>query len=111
MVSSSRVFRTVTGFFSACLAIILIFNQTSAATLRSFTLTYDVDLQSAREQLPIINEWRTSGTATYKDSNNNETSCGVLNAYTYDYALEQIALQRAYEIAVNFAHTRPDGSD
>ncbi len=109
MVSSSRVFRTVTGFFSACLAVILLFNQSSAATLRSFTLTYDVDLQSARTQLPIINEWRQSGTATYKDKNGNDVNCGVLKAYTYDYTLEQIALQRAYEVAVKFDHTRPNG--
>ena len=110
MVSSSRVFKTVTVFFSACLAVILLFSQTSAATLKSFTLTYDVDLQSAREQFTLINEWRTSGTATYKDQNGNEVSCGVLKAYTYDYTLEQIALQRAYEVAVKFGHTRPNGN-
>ena len=109
MVSSSRVLRTITGFLSSCLVIILLFNQSSAATLRSFTLTYEVDLQSAREQFELINEWRTSGTATYKDQNGNEVSCGVLKAYTYDYTLEQIALQRAYEVAVKFGHTRPNG--
>ena len=110
MVSSSRVLRTITGFLSSCLVVILLFNQSFAATLRSFTLTNDVDLQSAREQFELINEWRTSGTATYKNTSGSDVSCGVLNAYTYDYTLEKIALQRAYEVAVKFGHSRPGGS-
>jgi len=110
MVTSSRKFKSFAGIISSFIVIFMLLGNVSAATYRSFTLTYEVDMQSARDQLQLINEWRTSGTATYKNTSNVDVSCGVLKAYTYDYALEQIALQRAYEIAVSFDHTRPDGT-
>ena len=84
----------------------------SASTYRTFTFDYEVDMQSARDMLDMINDWRTGGDAWYWNSNNTDkTQCGKLPAYTYDYNLEQIALQRAYEIALKFDHTRPDGTD
>lgn len=33
----------------------------------------------------------------------------VTNAYVYDYNLEAVAMQRAIELSVNYAHLRPDG--
>ena len=86
------------------------FSVSAATSIRSFELTYEVDQQAARDMLTLINDWRTSGEAWYYLSDGSVHDCGVLNAYTYDYDLEQIALQRAYEIAVSFAHTRPDGT-
>lgn len=85
-------------------------NTVAADTIKTFDLTYTVDNETARTMLPMINEWRQSGDTWYWNENGTKYSCGTLSAYTYDYNLEQIALQRAYEAAVNFEHYRPDGS-
>ncbi len=49
--------------------------------------------------------WNKDGTKTVYNSGSN-TKLGTL---TYDYDLEAIAMQRAAEIALNWAHTRPNG--
>lgn len=69
----------------------------------------------ARRMGKMINDFRTSttdawywnkdGTKTVYNSGSN-TKLGTL---TYDYDLEAIAMQRAAEIALNWAHTRPNG--
>ena len=69
----------------------------------------------ARRMGQMINDFRTSttdawywnkdGTKTVYNSGSN-TKLGTL---TYDYDLEAIAMQRAAEIALNWAHTRPNG--
>ena len=94
----------------ALLTVILFSNCISAATIKSYSMTYNVDNQSARDMLAMINDWRTGGSAWYWNSDNTtKYQCGKLSALTYDYNLEQIALQRAYEVAVSFSHTRPNG--
>ena len=90
------------------LVLVLFSGNVSAATYRTFNLTYEVDTTGARSMLQMINDWRTSGEAWQYDSSNQKVNLGVLPAYTYDYNLEQIALQRAYEVAIYFAHERPD---
>ena len=103
--------RKLRPLFVVFLVVLFFSNSVSAATVKSFTMTYEVDNQIAREMLPMINEWRTGGEAWYWNENNTRYNCGKLSAYTYDYNLEQIALQRAYEAAVSFEHTRPNGQD
>ena len=64
----------------------------------------------ARKMLDLINTFRTSGEANYKDKDNSALiQCGELNELTYDYELEAIAMQRAMEIAIYNSHTRPNG--
>lgn len=64
----------------------------------------------ARKMLDLINTFRTSGEANYKDKDNSTLiQCGELNEFTYDYELEAIAMQRAMEIAIYNSHTRPNG--
>ena len=66
----------------------------------------------ARQMLSLINEFRTSGEAWYwNESDTAKVSCGQLDALTYDYELERIAMQRAMEIAIYYSHTRPNGTD
>ncbi len=72
----------------------------------------------ARTMLKMINDWRTGDDAWYwsdQTSTNkiwfNTNSSNQLSELTYDYALEQIAMIRAAEIAISFAHTRPNGED
>lgn len=106
------MFRKIQSFFAAVLVIALFSSTVSAATYRTFTLQYEVDNESARQLLTEINTWRTSGDAWYWNADNTtKTQCGKLKAYTYDYNLEMIALQRAYESCFRFAesHNRPDG--
>ncbi len=103
--------RKLRPFFAVLLVIFLFSGSVSAAAIKSVNLTCDVDTASARSMLKMINDWRTSGDAWYYNSDNSVHECGVLKAYTYDYDLEQIALQRAYEIVVSFDHTRPNGEN
>lgn len=63
----------------------------------------------ARSMLKMINEFRTGNDAWYWSSDNTTKISCQSNVLTYDYNLEKIAMQRAAEIALSFAHTRPNG--
>ncbi len=69
----------------------------------------------ARAVLELVNEFRTGEEAWFWNSDDTtKTEYNVeggtyLGELTYDYALEQIAMQRAVEIVVSFEHTRPNG--
>ena len=59
-----------------------------------------------------INSFRTGNEAWYWNSDNKtKTKCKNLGKLKYDYNLEQIAMQRAAEIAFQFSHERTDGTD
>ena len=104
------VLRKLRSLFAAMLVCAFFSNAVAADTIKSFDITYTVDNESARAMLPMINEWRQSGEAWYwNETDTAKVMCNVLHEYTYDYNLEQIALQRAYEAAVSFSHTRPNG--
>ena len=64
----------------------------------------------ARSMLKMINDFRKSSDAWYWDENNNKYICSGLQDFTYDYELEEAAMQRAAEISAKFSHTRPDGT-
>ena len=103
--------RRIRPLIVAFLVVVFFSTNVLAANIQTFNVPYTVDYASARSMLPLINEWRQSGDAWYWNQNNSDKiQCGKLAAYSYDYNLEQIAYQRAFEIAVNFSHTRPDGS-
>ena len=75
----------------------------------SITVTYDQT--GARGMLEMINQFRSSSDAwLYNKSGTKETVTG-LSPLKYDYTLEQIAMQRAGELAIRYSHTRPDGSN
>ena len=64
----------------------------------------------ARKMLAMINEFRTGNEAWILNSDNQtKTTLKNLNNLEYDYKLEEFAMQRAAEIALNFSHTRPNG--
>ena len=66
----------------------------------------------ARTMLQMINDFRTGGDAWYWNSDNvTFTQRRNLSRLQYDDELEATALVRAQEIARNFDHTRPDGTD
>lgn len=69
----------------------------------------------ARSLIEKVNDLRTEAGVWYW--NDDDTTKTVLNTgagdsletLTYDYALEQIAMQRAAELVIRFEHTRPNG--
>ena len=66
--------------------------------------------ESARSMLAMINEFRTGPEAWEWNADNTEKIWhSGLQELKYDYHLEQIAMQRAVEIALSFSHTRPNG--
>ncbi len=88
----------------------------------SSTTTVGIDLQygqtEARKMLQMINAFRTSPSDAWfwQEDNVNKTIFNTqpdqkLSELQYDYRLEQIAMQRATEIALSFSHTRPNGQE
>ena len=75
-------------------------------------LTIEVNfIQSdARQMLDMINEFRLSSPWYWADAGSTEVAYAKdLKPLQYDYKLEKAAMQRAAEMAVMFAHTRPNG--
>ncbi|MCI1305679.1 MAG: CAP domain-containing protein [Lachnospiraceae bacterium] len=64
----------------------------------------------ARTMLDLVNNFRTSSDAWYWDETNTQKVNAASSALTYDYGLEEIAMQRAAEIATSYSPTRPDGT-
>ena len=78
----------------------------------NYTVRYQVTFNQteARKMLSMINDFRTGSEAWYWDRNNTDkTWCSDLQPMVYDIRLEQAAMQRAAELAIYYAHTRPDG--
>ncbi len=75
----------------------------------TYTVTYQQTM--ARSMLAMVNEFRQSDDAWYWNPDNvTKTELqGKLSDYTYNYDLENIAMQRAAELAIYFSHTRPSG--
>ena len=66
----------------------------------------------ARSMLEYVNDFRTGDEAYYDDGGGGVVSLvGQLQPLEYSYSLEEIAMQRAAEIAVQFKgdHSRPNG--
>ena len=83
----------------------------SAATTYTVPVTVKYGQTEARSMLNMINKFRTGKDAWYWDYGDKEKIYLTdLSKLEYDYGLEQIAMQRAAEIAVSFSHTRPNGS-
>ncbi len=71
------------------------------------------DQTGARSMLQMVNDLRTGDEAWYWNPNNTTKKdlTGQLQEMVYDYSLEKIAMQRAVEVAMNFSHTRPNGTN
>lgn len=66
----------------------------------------------ARRMLDMVNTFRTGAECWYwneDDTTKTTYTAGELQALVYDENLEQIAMQRAAELAISFSHTRPNG--
>ncbi len=76
----------------------------------SITLSPRFGQTEARSMLDMINAFRTGSEAFYWNEANTETVASQGAPLAYSYALEEIAMRRAAEIALSFSHTRPDGT-
>lgn len=82
----------------------------------NYAILYDVPVTvkygqtEARKMLDLVNNFRTSGSAWYWESESTKKTNIKKPALKYDYGLEQIAMQRAAEIAYSFDHVRPCAS-
>lgn len=88
-----------------------------AADTDYISITAQYGQTEARNMLKRINTFRTTEGVSYKNRDNqtstvfNTNDTNQLSELKYDYNLEQIAMQRAMEIAVSYSHTRPNGQD
>ena len=65
----------------------------------------------ARKLLSLVNSFRSGSDAWYwAEDNATKVNAAGLKALSYDYDLEQLAMQRAAELALQFSHTRPNGT-
>ena len=84
------------------------YNYTYVDAKVTGTFCYDY----ARQQLEMVNAFRTGSEAWYWNSDNSSKTTyaeGQLGALRIDAKLEQIAMARARELALCFSHTRPNG--
>lgn len=66
----------------------------------------------ARSMLDMINDFRTGSDAwAWNETDTEKVTYQNLKTLTYDYGLEKVAMQRAAEIALEFAHERPNGEN
>lgn len=100
--------------FLMSLALILGMGNVRVAAAENTTvvqLSVEYRQSVAREVLSYVNTLRTGGSWQWDESNTNHVTVPAMDALTYDYTLEQIAMQRAAELAVSYSHTRPNGED
>ena len=83
--------------------------ETENNDLMNISFEADYGQTEARKMLGMINELRTGDDAWEYDENNQKVYHEDLGELEYNYELEAMAMQRAAEIALRFAHVRPNG--
>ena len=100
---------------SLLFVLILVFAASGTAAFADGTITANIPVtyqqSSARSMLSLINELRQPGNAWYLNEDGSRYEPADLPPLSYDYALEQIAMQRAAELVLKFGHTRPNGTN
>ncbi|MBE6819375.1 MAG: hypothetical protein E7517_09550, partial [Ruminococcaceae bacterium] len=113
---------------SLLLAIVMLFSIVAVAPAANAANIHTVKIQGkyhqtqARALLKKMNAFRTGTNAwAWNYNNTQKISYPKLQSFTYDYELEQIAMQRAAEIAVYYGadygadytqiHKRPNGEN
>ena len=87
-------------------------NSKVADTTVDVEITLEYRQQQARTIFDMVNEFRTGENAWFWNEDNTTKTIYQLNelsALTYDYTLEEVAMQRAAEIALHYSHTRTNG--
>lgn len=107
--------KRVQKWLAVMLAVILALGCVTTVYAAPDEITIQLDVtygqSEARKMLDMINNFRTGDDAwCWNEENTEQVKFDNLKELDYDYDLEQIAMQRAAEIVLNYAHTRPDGS-
>lgn len=80
----------------------------------SDTLTIQIpgtfDTGSTRQMLEDINDLRANNAWYWDETDTEQITVSNLQPLVYDYELERVAMQRAAELAIVYAHTRPNGT-
>lgn len=88
----------------------------AADTTAAMEVTGTYGQDDARAMLELVNNFRQEADVWQWNGDNstktifNQNGAKEIGVLTYDYNLEQIAMQRAMEVAISFSHTRPDGT-
>ena len=88
----------------------------AADTTAAIEVTGTYGQDDARAMLELVNNFRQEADVWQWNGDNstktifNQNGAKEIGVLTYDYNLEQIAMQRAMEVAISFSHTRPDGT-
>ena len=88
----------------------------AADTTAAMEVTGTYGQDDARAMLELVNNFRQEADVWQWNEDNstktifNQNGAKEIGVLTYDYNLEQIAMQRAMEVAISFSHTRPDGT-
>ena len=86
--------------------------QEAEAANVTVSLTPEYMQSTARNMLSPLNVWRRQKNWYYTSSGSKAwIQAGELPNLKYDYTLENYAMLRAAEIALNFDHQRPNGSN
>lgn len=110
MRKESKLINLAYVFSSLCLVFVAImFNSLVAKAAVSVPITVQYRQTNARQMISLVNDFRTSNTWYWNADNTTKTNVSGLSSLEYDYQLERVAMLRAYEIAVNFEHDRPNG--
>ena len=120
----------IVGFVAAAVMLFAIMPMSAFASVSFDDANQIIDVQmpvtygqsEARTMLAYINNFRTGTTdgkgnheahphAALGTDNQTWVDYPNLQPLKYDYELEQVAMQRAAEIALTFSHDRPDGTN
>lgn len=98
-------------FFFCTSFLMVIPMKANAAEIIPVNISVEYGQTEARSIFNMINEMRTNSSDAWywNEDDTTKTTCSNLSELAYDYDLERLAMQRAAEIALSYAHTRPNG--
>ncbi len=96
------------------LLLLIAFGAQADETTIPVQVTVTFGQTEARSMLDLINEFRGSEAKCWEQDPDTkeeyEKTYPVMPPLAYDYTLEKVAMQRAAELALYFAHNRPDNA-
>lgn len=106
-----KTIRVITALVCLCMTVSAPIAALGAEAAVSVHITGTYTQSEARTMLEMINKFRADENEAWywNEDSTDKVYPGNKEPLKYDYGLEQIAKQRAAEIALSFGHTRPDG--
>ena len=98
--------------FFFCMSFLMVIPmKANAAEIIPVNISVEYGQTEARSIFDMINEMRTNSSDAWywNEDDTTKTTCSNLSELAYDYDLERLAMQRAAEISLSYAHTRPNG--